>query len=129
MIAPSPQPVAATGEAATDLLRTGFHIEHENLGRTVVLRLHGELDMATARALRAALLKAMSVDGTPVALDLSGLSFIDSTGIAVLLAAGRQALDEERSFSLHHPGRMVGKALQLTGADRLIAIEAAEATG
>ncbi|HEV8116697.1 MAG TPA: STAS domain-containing protein [Acidimicrobiales bacterium] len=129
MIAPSPQPVAATGEAATDLLRTGFHIEHENLGRTVVLRLHGELDMATARALRAALLQAMSVDGTPVALDLSGLSFIDSTGIAVLLAAGRRALDEERSFSLHHPGRMVGKALQLTGADRLIAIEAAEATG
>ena len=129
MLAPSPQPVAATGEAATALLRSGFHIEHEKVGRTVVLRLHGELDMATARALRAALLKALAVDGTPVALDLSGLSFIDSTGIAVLLAAGHRALAEGRSFSLHHPGRMVGKALQRTGADRLVAIEATEATG
>jgi len=129
VITPSPQPVAATGEAATDLLRTGFHIEHDNVGRTIVLRLHGELDMATARPLRAALLKALAIDGTPVALDLSGLSFIDSTGIAVLLAAGRRALGEGRSFSLHHPGRMVGKALQLTGADRLLAIEAPEATG
>jgi len=129
VLAPSPQPVAATGEAATALLRSGFHIEHEKVGRTVVLRLHGELDMATARALRAALLKALAVDGTPVALDLSGLSFIDSTGIAVLLAAGHRALAEGRSFSLHHPGRMVGKALQRTGADRLIAIEATEATG
>ncbi len=127
MLAPLSPPVAdaALGSA---LLRTGFHVEVESSGRTVALRLHGELDMATARDLDSAIVQAMLGDARALALDLSDLTLIDSTGIAVLLAADGRAKDEGRSFSLHHPRRMVRKALHLTGTDRLVTLEPAEAS-
>jgi anti-sigma B factor antagonist len=50
-------------------------------GRRLTLR--GELDLATTGQLAAALAEA----GTPVLLDLSGLTFMDSTGVRLLLEA------------------------------------------
>jgi anti-anti-sigma factor len=50
-------------------------------GRRLTLR--GELDLATTGRLEAALAEA----GRPVLLDLSGLTFMDSTGVRVLLEA------------------------------------------
>ena len=123
MIAPSSRP-ATEALSASSLLRTGFNVEAEIAERTVVLHLRGELDMATARQLSAALLTAMAGEVDAVALDLSRLTFVDSTGIAVFLSAGRRALAEGRSFSLHHPSRMVAKTLHLTGVDRLLNVTA-----
>lgn len=128
MFAPLPSP-AASGPGAEELLRrTGFHVEVRQVGSTTILRLEGELDTATARELRAALATATASDTTAVVLDLAGLAFIDSTGIAVLLAASHQAESQGRSFSLRHPGRMVQKVLHLTGVDRLLTVEAPEAS-
>lgn len=118
---------SSSGAAAPLLRRTGFYVEVTQDGETVVLRLEGELDTATARELRAALATAMATDATAVALDLAGLSFVDSTGIAVFLAACHQAETQGRSFTLRNPGRMVLKVLHLTGVDRLLAIDSAEA--
>ncbi len=116
------------GEAAGPLLRrTGFYVEVNEVDATVVLNLEGELDTATARELRAALATAMAGDATAVVLDLAGLSFIDSTGIAVLLAGCHQAESQGRSFTLRHPARMVLKVLHLTGVDRLLAVDSTEA--
>ncbi len=50
-------------------------------GRRLTLR--GELDLATAGRLEAALAEA----GGPVVLDLTGLTFMDSTGVRMLLEA------------------------------------------
>ncbi len=115
---------AAAGPA---LRRTGFHVELNEVDTTVVLRLEGELDTATARELRAALDSAMAGEATAIVLDLAELSFIDSTGIGVFLAASHQAETRGRSFALRHPVRMVRKVLHLTGVDRLVTIEASEA--
>ena len=121
MIAPSSEP-AADALTASSLLRTGFNVEVEIAERTAVLHLRGELDMATARQLSAALLTTMAGEVDAVALDLSRLTFVDSTGIAVFLSAGRRALAEGRAFSLHHPTRTVAKTLHLTGVDRLLEV-------
>jgi anti-anti-sigma factor len=47
-------------------------------------RLEGELDMATAGELTE-LLVAASSDDTPLVLDFSGVSFMDSSGLRALL--------------------------------------------
>src|SRR3979411_1542610 len=53
--------------------------------RTVILR--GELDIASAGRLEAVLLEVCADGTTAITLDLSGLTFMDSTGLrAVLLA-------------------------------------------
>ena len=55
----------------------------------VVLALDGELDLGTAEPLRESLLQAIENDGHGVALDMSGCSFIDSTGLRILVEAAR----------------------------------------
>ena len=127
MLAPLSMPSDAADAAGPLLRRTGFHAEVHEVDQTVVLRLEGELDTATARELRAALATAMAGDATSIVLDLAGLSFIDSTGIAVFLAACHQSESQGRSFSLRDPGRMVLKVLHLTGIDRLLAVDSSEA--
>lgn len=111
------------GDAAADLRRTGFHTEMETLDEAVVIRLHGELDMATSPELSRAFSAAIDGGGKAMVVDLASLIFMDSTGIAVLLAAGRRADEAGYSFVVRSPQRPVRKALQLTGVDRILAIE------
>src|SRR3954454_18307254 len=59
-------------------------------GRRLTLR--GELDLATAGTLEETLSKVR----TPVVLDLKGLTFMDSTGVRVLLEAAERAGDRLR---------------------------------
>ncbi len=56
--------------------------------RTVRLSLRGELDLSTAEDLQARL-EQLTRDRVKVRLDLSRLAFIDSSGIAVLVAGVR----------------------------------------
>ena len=46
---------------------------------------HGELDIATAELLEAELAAAQAGDAETIVLDLSGLTFIDSTGLRIVL--------------------------------------------
>jgi len=73
-------------------------VASEDVGRLV--RLEGELDLSTAPALRARL---PEFDDQPLVLDLGGLIFTDSTGLAILL--------EERARRLRR-----GPALRIRGA-------------
>jgi anti-anti-sigma factor len=61
--------------------------EHDANGR-VRISVRGELDLATAGRLEEAIAHA---DGRPLLVDLRGLSFMDSTGVRVLLQASEEA--------------------------------------
>lgn len=79
------------------------------------LAVSGELDVATAPELASALSAAMAHE-TPVLLDLSGVTFMDSSGIAVLLAAIKAAQANGWDLGVT-PGLSapVKATLQLTG--------------
>ncbi len=53
-------------------------------GRSL-FHLSGELDGAAGRALVAAVAESPPADGIPLELDMAGVSFIDSTGVASLV--------------------------------------------
>lgn len=67
-----------------------FEIHEEHEGLAVRLRPTGELDLGSAPALRRRLAELCS-DGRLVWLDLSGLEFMDSNGIHILLDAFEDA--------------------------------------
>jgi anti-sigma B factor antagonist len=62
----------------------GFHAGSERSSRAV--HLHGELDAATAEDLRGVLAPLVRSDGD-VEIDLNDLTFMDSSGLNVLLRA------------------------------------------
>jgi anti-sigma B factor antagonist len=81
---------AATGETLTRLERSvnsPFNIEVLDRGDATIVRVVGELDVASAPLLDDALEKAEATDVSVIAIDLTGVSFIDSTGLRALLEA------------------------------------------
>ncbi len=72
----------------------------EGGGGEIVLALEGELDLATAEPLRRSLLEAIESNGAGVAVDMSGCSFIDSTGLRILVEAARRLGSDGRRLRL-----------------------------
>jgi anti-sigma B factor antagonist len=84
----------------------------ETTGRAVVIRMAGELDLATAPSLTSAVeWAAEQADGLPLVLDMQDVSFIDSTGVRTLLEATRIA---RRPVALMSPSSAVTRVLDLT---------------
>ena len=116
-------------DVAAAVLRTGYHAEPAStMNGVMVLCLHGELDMATAPQANAALHAALDARPPALIVDVAGLSFIDSTGIGALVGVARRAESDGCSLTLRSPSRPVLKVLQLTGVERLVALEPGPAT-
>jgi anti-sigma B factor antagonist len=78
-----------------------------------VVALHGELDIVSAYDLALALVE---VAGSTVVVDLSGLTFIDSSGIsALVMAKNRILVDGRGRLLLTNPGGIVRAALEIVG--------------
>lgn len=58
---------------------------------TPVVHIAGEIDIATAERVRAAIAGAVSTDGSGLLIDLREVTFLDSTGLSTLLAADEDA--------------------------------------
>lgn len=86
-----------------------------------VMKLFGELDVTTVVVLDTELHRIEAESPAGVVLDLSGLEFIDSLGIACLLAAGRRAAEHGRELVMARPRPEVDRVLRLTGVDDLLA--------
>lgn len=83
------------------------------------LTLTGELDLATAPELRAALYDAAE-DAELVIVDLTALAFMDSAGLFTIVTAHRQFRDAGRRLALTPGQRQVQRIFELAGlADKL----------
>lgn len=81
-----------------------------------VVALQGELDLYNAQAVRDALTAAVK-EAARVVVDLSGVTFVDSTAMGILIEA-RSQLADRSAFVLASPGVETRRALQVSGLDR-----------
>ena len=79
-----------------------------------VLELSGELDVSTCQGLVS---KLVGVPGSLVVIDLSKVSFMDSSGLGVINRARRIAMEEGGVLVVSRPQPMVHRVLQITGLD------------
>jgi anti-sigma B factor antagonist len=100
-----------------------LHVEEIQLSsRLVVLAAEGELDIATADALRDPVEESLESAGA-VILELSALEFIDSVGIWTLVQLCQRAQRSGRRFAVvHGPHEQVERVIELTGLDRHVPI-------
>jgi anti-sigma B factor antagonist len=95
----------------------GCFVEHEAYRCTVAV--HGELDLRVARTLERRLLALLQLPLSEMVVDLSELSFVDSTGLTALVKAQHAANEARIDFVLCHARERVEWMLSLTGLEPL----------
>lgn len=93
-------------------------------GPQTTLALSGELDPATAPELEARIAElATDPAVTSVVIDLAGVTFLDSSGLRVLVA-GRESLRiRSAGLILRDPSRNIRRVLEVSGLTELITVE------
>jgi anti-sigma B factor antagonist len=87
--------------------------------RSARIALYGEFDIASADDARRALQELLSRDLDAVVVDLSGLDFMDSTGVQFLVDGRKTALARGVKLSLLHGGDPVRRVLTVSGVTAL----------
>ena len=98
-----------SGELAID-------VERSSGAYAIVLR--GALDLSTADAFDAAVDAALDSDARRVSIDLDGLEFVDSTGLAAILRATRR--DTEARLRMSRGTGEVAELFRLTALDLVL---------
>jgi anti-sigma B factor antagonist len=93
-------------------------------GARTVLEVRGEVDVHTATQLQDRLLALIAAGRQPVVVDLTGLSFLDSTGLGVLVTARNQAQQDGAELRLVCTSDRMLKLFRITGLDAVFEIYA-----
>ncbi|HEX6388753.1 MAG TPA: STAS domain-containing protein [Solirubrobacteraceae bacterium] len=97
-------------------------IEVQHAGLALIVRVTGEVDMATVEALRAATVVSDG-DHESLVIDLSPTTFIDSAGIHALVEAQQRAKRHDvRLVVITVPGSPVDRALELVNAQTWLSV-------
>jgi anti-sigma B factor antagonist len=114
---------------AATLVRTSADDDSEDFGVDVVrgdlhetVRVRGELDVATAPLLRAALDGVYARQPARVEMDLSGITFLDASSLATLIAARRRLAAQRAVLVLVDPSPIARRVIGLAGLDRVLEV-------
>lgn len=100
-----------------------FDISEEQGNGYSVVSVTGEIDVATAPALRSRLEGTIDADGTElVIVDLLGVTFIDSTALSVLIEASKRSAGAGRSMRVVVAEPRILRIFEITGLTELFAI-------
>ncbi|MYS80703.1 STAS domain-containing protein [Embleya scabrispora] len=100
------------------------HITLEpDLGGTVSVR--GDMDMTAAPVFRQAVDRLVDEGARSLRIDLSGVSFIDSSGLGSLVYGYRRLRDRDGDIVVCGVGPQPARVLRITHLDRILSVEAA----
>jgi anti-sigma B factor antagonist len=88
------------------------------------LALSGELDLATMGELARAVDGGGAIDGRPVVLDVSGLTFVDVSGVRALIDACERLTGAGHDVTVAGVDAALGRLLEIIQADRRLPLEA-----
>jgi anti-sigma B factor antagonist len=98
-------------------VQSHFRVEVLNEGRTSVITVSGELDLASSAALEEELARVIGSESEQVVIDLRELEFMDSTGLSTLVKAHQRAEGVGKRFGLVRGPQQVQRLLSLTGVE------------
>jgi anti-sigma B factor antagonist len=99
-----------------------FGLTIERRDGTVHISLSGELDISTAPQLEDDLRRVEAERPECIVLDLRDLSFMDSTGLRLLIMADARAREEGRRLAIGRGNEMIQRVLHLTRLDERLEI-------
>ena len=78
-----------------------------------VLAVEGEIDIATAPRMIAALNEVLAAIESPLVVDLSSVVFMDSTGLALLINARRRMMRRGHGFAIVCPAGPIARVFEI----------------
>ena len=106
------------------MIRNGGQVVYETKGDTLVVRVGGEIDHHSAPGIRE------EIDGylernrpKKLIMDLGGTSFMDSSGLGLILGRLRKTQEMKMEMVLANPSVSVLRILQLAGVEKLLSIQ------
>ena len=102
----------------------GVEIEQRD-DHVVVARLTGELDISAAERTGKKIAEAVPSSARGLVVDMSGLEFMDSSGVSMLFSLARQVGSHRQQLRVvAPPGRPVSRVLQIVEFDRAAPVDA-----
>lgn len=98
----------------------GLAVRVERNEQGTTLRLRGDVDVATVDQARSAFDESARTAVGDVIVDLGGVSFVDSTGLGMLIGWHKAVLAGGRHLRLDCVPPRVSRMLRLTGLDRIL---------
>ncbi|MEY2473693.1 MAG: anti-sigma factor antagonist [Actinomycetota bacterium] len=92
-----------------------FGVAVSSEGGVTVVAVRGELDLDTAETFASALSDGVRSGQPEVRVDMSGVTFIDSSGLRCLIGAYKTLAAEDRVLRVVEPSRTVVRLLKATG--------------
>ena len=83
---------------------------------TAVIRLSGELDMVSVESVRSVIEAALADQRERLVFEVSGLEFMDSSGIALLISMARKL----KAVEVRNPTVIVRRIIELTGLTEIL---------
>lgn len=99
-----------------------FGIEVSDRDGCVVVAVRGEVDLATAPALKSRLLDLVTAGVTEIVVDLSNTEFLDSTGLGAVVAAYKRVRAHDGHLKLVATSSRVKRVFEITNLDRVVPI-------
>lgn len=94
-------------------------VDIEERGDVVVARLTGELDISVAVPTGRRITEAVPSSARGVVVDMTGLEFMDSSGVSMLFALARQVGSHRQQLRVvAPPGKPVARVLEIVEFDR-----------
>lgn len=104
-------------------MANGFSIEIAREDGAVLVAARGEFDLAAVEAAEQEL--GVVEEGSPetIVFDLGHVTFVDSSGLRVLLGAAERARSAGRRFLAVRPSGQVDRLLEMTGCKTMLEVE------
>ncbi|RME42691.1 MAG: anti-sigma factor antagonist [Caldilineae bacterium] len=91
-------------------------------GNIIGLTFEGRLDAASREMAKAELHRQLATPATTLVIDMSGIPFVDSSGLSALVSGLRVAREQGKDIVLVHPNKQAQMIFDLTMMDRVFSI-------
>lgn len=105
----------------SEAIEDPLSVEKSVEGDVTIVGVTGEVDAASADTLRNAIIEVIDGGSRRVTIDMRDVSFMDSSGLRVLIAGFKAAEASGGTLSVRNPSDVVTRLLEITGQlDRFV---------
>ncbi|MEZ5126422.1 MAG: STAS domain-containing protein [Thermoleophilia bacterium] len=103
--------------------RPQFHVTYERLpGDVGVVSLEGEIDIYSSPQFKEVLLRGIEEGASRIVIDLTDVTFIDSTALGVLVSGAKRVRPHNGSLDIICVDDNIIRILEITGLDRIFGV-------